>query len=70
MGKHLNVERNPALKLLEFYQTMASGEGDVDAKLGMEKTESRSEVMRGLGGVKGEWMGLWLGQWSFWCALG
>jgi hypothetical protein len=49
---------------------MASGEGDVDAKLGMEKTESRSEVMRGLGGVKGEWMGLWLGQWSFWCALG
>ena len=29
------------------------------------ETEERSEVLRGLQGVSGEWMALWLDQWGF-----
>ena len=56
-----NVTINPAVKLLEFYETLrALGRGMPFARLATEKTEGASESLRTLEAVKGEWMANWV----------
>lgn len=61
------VAKNPAVKLLDFYESLQGGEGDGDGCTVLETSETaaRSETVRGLKGVGPEWMGLWLRQWGF-----
>lgn len=66
-GTAANVENNPALKLLDFFQSVARA-----AKLGentpvLETTESvkKSSTLASLKPVSEEWMESWLKQWKF-----
>lgn len=58
-----DVDRNPGIKLLEFYGGMSGGQEE--AMLETEVTERTSASMRGLTAVGEEWMGIWLDQWRF-----
>jgi len=60
---NVDVNKNPALKLLEFFQGMRLG--GASARLDMKGTSERSATMRALKPVNGEWMRLWLEQWRF-----
>jgi len=62
-SKDLDVARNPAVKLLDFYQDFGK-EGMVPI-LDTKKAQKGSKTMRELSPVKLEWMKLWLAQWSF-----
>lgn len=67
MGRYLEV--NPALKLLGFYEGMFGG--DAEAEEGdkgkgvfeMEKSLERSGKLRGLEGIKEEWVRKWVQEW-------
>lgn len=59
----VDVQRNPAVKLLDAYRGMRNG-GDV-IRLDTREARRKSESMRGLKGVDEEWMRLWLEQWEF-----
>ncbi|MCJ1330754.1 hypothetical protein MMC10_007441 [Thelotrema lepadinum] len=62
-----DVVRNPALKLLEFYQGLAigseTGEG-AGLAMSVEKARAGSGSMRELEGTKGEWIGGWMEGWG------
>jgi hypothetical protein len=62
-SKDLDVARNPAVKLLDFYQDF--GKEGVISILSTKEAQKGSKTMRELGPVKAEWMKLWLEQWSF-----
>lgn len=55
------LEVNPAIKLLGFYEGLLAGDGlrEVDGKRAMEG----SEKLRGLNGLKSEWMEKWITGW-------
>ena len=55
--------QKPALKLLDLLKAIEAGDGD----LRFETARGRevSGVMRGLGKVGVEWMGVWMRQWGF-----
>lgn len=60
-----DVNRNPGLKLIDFYEGMAEGEKDGGVWLETRETEKESETMRSLQGVGPQWMDIWLKQWNF-----
>ena len=60
-----DVNRNPGLKLMDFYEGVARGEKDEGVWLETRETEKESETMRSLRGVGPEWMDVWLKQWNF-----
>lgn len=57
-----DVEKNPAVKLLEFFEGMRGG-----VEIGLETGGSvaRSEALGKLAAVRPVWMGVWLRQWGF-----
>ncbi|KAI4218683.1 MAG: hypothetical protein L6R36_008811 [Xanthoria steineri] len=57
------VAKNPAVKLLDFYESLQGGDGCT--VLQTSETAATSETVRALKGVGPEWMGLWLRQWGF-----
>ena len=54
---------NPAIKLMDFYEGLLSGESSV-ASLETRETEKASRTLRDLGPVQGEWMAKWIEQWK------
>lgn len=70
-GDSDSLDKNPAIKLLDFFDSLKGGDGDGDGDgdgctvLETSETAGRSETVRGLNGVGPEWMGLWLRQWGF-----
>ena len=58
-----DVAKNPGIKLLEFFEQMGAGVGEVE--LETEQTVKRSPAMGKLKAVGPEWMDIWLGQWGF-----
>ena len=62
-AKDTDLPKNPALKLLAFYQALSRGK-DRLAELGTIETSKRSETMRKLKAVDANWMRLWLDQWN------
>lgn len=65
-----SLDRNPALKLLAFYQSAqksGGGDGQVSSFEGFEMTRTvqRSEGLRELGSVREEWMRGWMEGWGF-----
>lgn len=64
-AKHEDLDRNPAIKLLDFFEQLAStGEGDV-VRFETANTLRVSAALRDLEAVKAEWMGGWMRQWEF-----
>lgn len=61
--RDLDMTKNPALKLLEFYQSLNVGSGP-RAKLDVAEACQGSPTLRNLKAVDGEWMRLWLRQWN------
>lgn len=57
-----DVSANPAVKLLDFFEGLAKGEGMPD--MSTEKTVRKSTTMAALGPVKGEWMRRWMKGWG------
>ena len=62
-----DLQKNPAGKLLDFYKGMVEvGEkGKKMVVLDTARTEERSEVLRGMEEVKGEWVEEWMRGWGF-----
>lgn len=60
-----DLERNPALKLLEFYRRLLidSAEGEPSARLASKKTVHVSKSLANLGPIQPEWMGGWVQDW-------
>ena len=66
------VARFPALKILEFYESMleslrkSQGGEDGNGKVfATERAEQASSTMSGLDGVSREWMRMWMEGWKF-----
>jgi thioester reductase-like protein len=59
--------RNPALKLLEFFEDVESREQAtyIQPRFALEQTLQRSETLASLGPVTPELMEIWLQQWGF-----
>ncbi|MCJ1280878.1 hypothetical protein MMC26_000195 [Xylographa opegraphella] len=62
-GKSEDVAKNPAIKLLEWFEQMKAGAEEPE--LETVETAKRSETLRALTAVGPEWMGIWLKQWNF-----
>ena len=58
-----DVAKNPGIKLLEFFEQMATAEGEVE--LETDLTVKKSPAMSELMAVGPEWMEIWLRQWNF-----
>ncbi|KAL9594502.1 MAG: hypothetical protein Q9219_006996 [cf. Caloplaca sp. 3 TL-2023] len=57
-----DVDRNPGIKLLDFYEGLSGAGSTV---LETRETEGVSGTVKGLGTVGEEWMRKWLEQWDF-----
>lgn len=57
-----SLDANPALKLMEFYETLLSSEAGL-AMLETEETQKASPALKALGPVRREWMAKWMRQW-------
>jgi thioester reductase-like protein len=58
------AQRNPAMKLLEFYEGLAtSGEGALRQNLALEETMKGSKTLRELEPLRDEWVTGWVKEW-------
>lgn len=62
--KEMDISKNPALKLLRFYEELAKTSGHT-VKLDTSETKRGSETLKSLKAVNEGWMRLWLEQWNF-----
>ncbi|KAB8258604.1 hypothetical protein BDV32DRAFT_68400 [Aspergillus pseudonomiae] len=60
-----DVRDKPALKLLDFYRGLSSGEGMLSADISVQRTKEASETMRSLGPISAALMENWIEQWGF-----
>lgn len=64
-AEHEDWDRNPAIKLLDFFEQLAStGEGDA-VRFETANTLRVSAALQDLEAVKAEWMEGWMRQWGF-----
>jgi len=59
------AQRNPAMKLLDFYEGLLDEGGDqtLGIKLDMDKTMGESDKLRALEPLKDEWVAGWVKEW-------
>ncbi|KAK0614921.1 hypothetical protein B0T17DRAFT_540571 [Bombardia bombarda] len=60
---NVDVERNPAIRLVEFYAGLAKG-GDSPRSLASHRSEKASKALRKAGAVNQDWVKTWLSQWK------
>ncbi|KAK4183556.1 putative peptide synthetase [Podospora australis] len=64
-----DIERMPALKLMDFFEGLAPPPTDTDKQLkvvfGTDRVLEASPAMRGLGAIDGKMMNKWLKEWNF-----
>ncbi|MCJ1250945.1 hypothetical protein MMC30_008174 [Trapelia coarctata] len=65
--KHQDPEHNPAVKLLDVYESLVQMEKDGRKMvvLDTKKTERMSKTMGALEAINQGWMDTWMGQWGF-----
>ncbi|KUJ07624.1 acetyl-CoA synthetase-like protein [Mollisia scopiformis] len=63
-GENIDIEKNPGVKLLDFYNAMRHDESG-NVIMDVSETERRSEKIRELKPVSAEWVSLWMEQWDF-----
>lgn len=63
----LSLKQNPALKLLDYFESVArtAAKGEKWPVLETEETVKKSQTLAGLLPVSEEWLDLWLEQWRF-----
>ena len=59
----LDVDHNPAIQLLEFYQKIAKA-GQGPRMLSSQKAEKASAMLQTLGPVNNDWESIWMRQWG------
>lgn len=59
------VQKKPALKLLDFYRGMAAGRRMLAVTVDTRKTQEGSATMAGLAPIDERLMGNWIQQWGF-----
>ncbi|EFQ26791.1 thioester reductase domain-containing protein [Colletotrichum graminicola] len=64
-GSTDDVDKNPGIKLLDFYKDLASGGGQQSLWYSMERTVKSSKTMREMQAVTPELMQNWCRQWAF-----
>lgn len=57
----MNLEKNPAAKLLDFFEEVASNRGHV--VLDTRNTARKSHKLRAIEGIKEEWIRKWVAEW-------
>lgn len=57
------LEKNPAAKLLEFFEEIAASGSEPDNVLDTRMTAQKSEKLRAVEGVKEEWIRMWVEAW-------
>ena len=57
------LSRHPAVKLLDFYQTLLDTSSYQGSELEIDRTLATSEKMRAVGSVNAEWIGKWVREW-------
>ena len=57
-----DVDINPGIKLLQFFQSMRDGVDEI--KLDTTESKQMSATLRNLKPVGEEWMSIWLNQWA------
>ena len=57
------LRKNPAAKLLDFFEGLVSSEGFATNRLEFSQTLKRSKAMRGLEPMKDEWVRKWVREW-------
>ena len=66
-GENVNIEdalqRNPAAKLIDFFDDLASSEQVSTNQLEFSETLNSSKAMQGLEPIKDEWMRKWIREW-------
>lgn len=60
---HLDMERNPAIRLIDFYTTLAENE-EASRRLLSAASERASQTLRDLGPLKLDWLRNWMVQWD------
>ena len=69
LGPEISTERNSALKLLDFLESLvpSAGEGGDQAYpvLDTARAEEASPTLRSMRAVGKDWMGLWMRQWGY-----
>ena len=60
-----DININPAVRLIEFYESLSNDSGRAKAVFETRATIGQSKELADLKTVKAEWMTLWLKQWSF-----
>ena len=60
-----NVNVNPAIKLLDFFQSLLSKSPPTSSIFETAETELNSRELAALEAIKPEWMRIWLEQWNF-----
>ena len=58
------LEKNPAMRLFEFYRAMA--DGHVPPALDMRASQAASQVLRDMDGIQPAWMKAWTKSWLSW----
>lgn len=63
----LSLKQNPALKLLDYFESVAriAAKGEKWPVLETKETVKESQTLTGLSPVSEEWLDLWLEQWKF-----
>jgi thioester reductase-like protein len=59
-----DIERNPGVKLLDFYKNIAQSQGTPAIEFETNHAQKDSTTFAGLGPVQSEWMEIWLKQWG------
>ncbi|KAL4794339.1 hypothetical protein BDV19DRAFT_390398 [Aspergillus venezuelensis] len=60
-----DLDSKPALKLLDFYESLVAGQGALSVPLECERAKNASYTMRALKPISADMMGNWLRQWGF-----
>jgi thioester reductase-like protein len=64
-SKTEDIENFPAIKILDFFEGLASEGGQEPILLDTENAVNVSSTLAGLGPLKEEWMENWMKQWAF-----
>ncbi|KZF22836.1 NRPS-like enzyme [Xylona heveae TC161] len=60
-----DINANPGVKLIDFYESLVPSAGRTEPSLATSKTTLHSNVLADLEPVNAQWMETWMRQWSF-----
>ncbi|KAK2603575.1 hypothetical protein QQS21_004255 [Conoideocrella luteorostrata] len=61
---NIDIERNPAIRLIDFYSNSSGMTSKGQSILSLSASEAASETLRALGPVSRDWLKWWMTQWG------